>query len=98
MPVGEAAGGQAEAQQGGNERGQTDQQADLHAVGHQVVPNELEVHDGLRRRAISSSSSGERSCSRTRWTRSGSAEPLKTRSMKSRTMSPMTWPLGWAGR
>src|SRR5665811_680409 len=75
-------GGQSEAQRGGNERRQTHQQADLHAVGHQIVPNELQVHDGLRRRAISSSSSGERSCSWTRWTRSGSAEPLKTRLMK----------------
>jgi hypothetical protein len=34
----------------------------------------------------------------TRWTRSGSAEPLKTRSMNSRSMPPMTWFLVWAGR
>ena len=56
----------------------------------QVAPDQIEAHGFLRRRAISSSSSGERSCSSTRWTSSGSADPLKTRLTNSRTMSPIT--------
>ena len=36
---------------------------------------------------------GDRSCSSTRCTSSGSADPLKTRLTKSRTMAPITWRL-----
>src|SRR2546427_122175 len=54
-------------------------------------------HDFLRRRAISARSSEERSCSSTRRTSRGSAEPMETGLTQAATLCPMTRRVGGGG-
>src|SRR5579875_2316855 len=92
LPVRQPQFGYAKPQQAGHDRSHAYKRGGLDAVSHKVLePPRLVAHwPSLIMRTISRSSFSERRRSSTRWTTSGSAAPLKTRSTKSRTMARTT--------